>query len=199
MKIKDYTIEVYKANTMCIFKKGDYVRFTKKNHYSGKIARYTRIWAGLYHKGTLIGVMQLGTPCSKNAEQCYAPKGKLIELKRLCLVDEAPKNSESWFIGAVLRHMKKYTGYTHVLSYADLEEKHEGTIYKASNFDYLGKTKFTNKVMIHNDKKIPIRTAYNKKLPLYKEIRAGIVKGTSYLKATKAKNIYVYNMDRKKR
>jgi hypothetical protein len=63
------------------------------------------------------------------------------ELARLYLIDELPKNSESWFIAQAIRWMKK----THpeircLVSYADPGAMHRGTIYKASNWIEDGRT-----------------------------------------------------------
>ena len=53
-----------------------------------------------------------------------------MELRRLCCIDETPKNTESYFIGRTLRWLRKNTGYKVVVSYADTHHGHEGTIYK---------------------------------------------------------------------
>lgn len=64
-----------------------------------------------------------------------------LELSRLVMLDKAGKNSESRFIGWALRWLKKNTDKHAVISFADPRFGHVGTIYKASNWEYLGHEK----------------------------------------------------------
>jgi len=67
--------------------------------------------------------------------------GPTWELARLWLKDEMPRNSESWFIGRAIRHVKQCHPTVHTLvSYADPQHGHQGIIYKASNWTYDGVT-----------------------------------------------------------
>lgn len=86
----------------------------------------------------LIGVCVFGQPISRNAYKIYG--NSLIELRKLCLIDKTPKNTESYFIGAAIRWLKRNTKYKTILSYSDPNMGHVGTIYKASNFEYKGFT-----------------------------------------------------------
>lgn len=87
----------------------------------------------------------LGNPWHPAA---YAAPGRnVIELRRLALHDDAPKNSESYFIGKIAWWLKKNTPYNRVLSYSDTSVGHHGTIYKASNFKLVGKTAGTEKIV----------------------------------------------------
>jgi len=64
---------------------------------------------------------------------------KVLELRRLVLIDDAGKNSESRVIGHCLRTIKKIDKEVEIIvSYADPYYNHNGTIYKASNFEYIG-------------------------------------------------------------
>jgi hypothetical protein len=60
------------------------------------------------------------------------------ELIRLVMSDVMPKNSESQFIGWCLRYLKTHSHILGLLSYADPEHEHSGTIYRASNWLYTG-------------------------------------------------------------
>ena len=54
-------------------------------------------------------------------------------------MDSVGKNSESRVIGFCLRYIKKHSQNIEIIvSYADPYYNHKGTIYKASNFDYVG-------------------------------------------------------------
>lgn len=68
----------------------------------------------------------------------------MLELARVWVDDNAPKNSESFFIGNVLRKLKEEL----IISFADTAQSHKGTIYQACNFLYLGLTQKTKEYKI---------------------------------------------------
>lgn len=121
----------------------------------------------------------------------------VIELRRLCCVDDTPRNSESFFIGRAIRFLKKDWGGKTIVSYADKEYGHEGTIYKASNFKMVGEIKGA-KVIIYNGKRYhdkTIRTKYKGKLkPFANKIKEALESGEAVYKKTKGKFTYVYEL-----
>jgi hypothetical protein len=121
----------------------------------------------------------------------------VIELRRLCCVDKTPKNTESFFIGAMLRWLKKHTKLKTVVSYADMEQNHFGTIYKASNFVCLGEQSGA-KVIVWNGKKYhdkSVRTKYNGELkPFALEIKRAIDDGEAVYQSTAGKVAYIYKL-----
>ena len=67
--------------------------------------------------------------------------GAVTELHRLVILDETPKNTESWFIVRALSALKAERPYYQaVLSFADATEGHQGIIYQATNALYQGTT-----------------------------------------------------------
>ena len=66
-----------------------------------------------------------------------------LTLTRLWLSDELPTNSESRFIGIVLRSLKNHTNLKFLLAYADPARGHVGTIYQATNWLYTGLSQAT--------------------------------------------------------
>ena len=110
------------------------------------------------YRNRLEGVAVYGDPMSRH----YNESG-LIELRRLCLIDDTPRNSESFFIAKTLRYLRNNTDYTGVLSFADPNVGHEGIIYKASNFRYDGQEGGNPRVISHGDRKIHLREMYQKK------------------------------------
>ena len=121
----------------------------------------------------------------------------LIELRRLCCIDDTPKNTESYFIGSTLRWLKKNTKIKRVISYADTTYSHEGTIYKASNFKHVGMTS-KGKVIMYNNKRYhdkTIRTKYKGDLkPFAKKIKLALETGEANYVETKGKHIYTYDL-----
>jgi hypothetical protein len=97
----------------------------------------------------------------------------------------------------MLRWLKKNTAHKVVVSYADAEHGHVGTIYKASNFKYLGRAAGA-KVIFYNGKTYhdkTIRTKYKGNLkPFAQKIKDALVSGEAVYKTTAGKHIYVYSL-----
>lgn len=92
----------------------------------------------------LIGVLMFATPCSEAVRASVFGKDykdTVIELHRLHILDVTPKNTESWFISKCLKLLKEdKPRIKAVISFADTTQGHNGTIYQATNFYYIGKT-----------------------------------------------------------
>lgn len=171
--------------------------FIEKHHYShninGCIADYC---FGLYLKSTniLVGAMFYGKMAMANQYKKYGEQHEVIELRRLVLVDDTPKNTESFFIGWSLRWLKKNTDIKTIVSYADPNYGHSGVIYKATNFKHVGMTS-PGRVIIYNGKKYhdkTIRTKYKGKLkPFAKKVKEALESGDAYYKKQLPKHIYV--------
>jgi hypothetical protein len=173
--------------------------FIENNHYSksinGCIADYC---FALYDADTMIGAMFYGRMAMRNQWKRFADcEADVTELRRLCCVDDTPKNTESYFIGKTLRWLKKNTPLKTVVSYADKEYGHDGVIYKASNFAYLG-LKAGAKVIWHNGRKYhdkTIRTKYKGELkPFAKRLKDALETGEAYYEKTAGKHCYVYKL-----
>ena len=146
----------------------------------------------------IIGAIIYGKIAMANVWKKYAKKeSELIELKRLCCIDNTPKNTESFFIGYTLRWLKKNTNTKTVISYADTTYSHEGTIYKASNFIHSGMTA-KGKVIMYEGKRYhdkAIRTAYKGQLkPFALKIITALAVGEATIEKTLGKHIYLYNL-----
>lgn len=85
---------------------------------------------------------------------------KYLEFSRMWVSDELKKNTESWLIGKCMRMLqKKFPNYKGVVTWADLDNNHKGTIYLASNFTYDGLSRKVKKFQGSNKKIIYQRTA----------------------------------------
>lgn len=171
--------------------------FIEAWHYSKSINGVMGDYCfGLYTLGgDLVGAALYGKLGMANAWKKYAQRPEQVtELRRLCLTDEMPTNSESWFISRTLKWLKTHTDVDVVVSYADTNQGHEGIIYQATNFTFLGKTA-SGKVIIHNGKKYhdkAIRTKYKGELkPFAKRLKEALNAGEAYYEAQLPKNIYV--------
>jgi hypothetical protein len=191
-------------NFKVIHVKRDYIAdFTEKWHYSANINGVICDHCfGLFNEGELIGAAIFGKMAMANQWKRFSDNPeKVIELRRLCCIDDTPKNTESYFIGKCLKWLTENTKIDVVASYSDLEYGHEGVIYKASNFECLGVQKGA-KVIIYNGKSYhdkAIRTKYNGTLkPFAQRIKDALETGEAYYKDTKGKVAYQYTLKRKK-
>jgi len=125
--------------------------FIKKHHYSGGCHNGPMTW-GLFQDEELVGVIAFATPCSENVRCSVFGsefKDNVTELHRLVLLDEIPKNSESFFIRKGLKLLKEEKPHIYaVLSFADSTENHIGVIYQATSAYYTG---MSNKAMFYKD------------------------------------------------
>ena len=85
----------------------------------------------------LCGVVCYGPPSSAPRRRVIAGPDhadNVIELTRLWVADDVPKNGESFLISRTVRR----AGKAIVVSFADTEEGHVGTVYQAANWFYTG-------------------------------------------------------------
>lgn len=178
--------------------------FVEHWHYSSNVngLRISHVF-GLYYESNLIGAMIYGPLGMANTWKKYADsENEVIELRRLCCIDHTPRNTESYFIGKTLRWLKKNTDYKVVISYADTFHNHQGTIYKASNFEYCGLTAKGRVIdydgKIYHDK--CIRTYHidkngNKNLkPFAQRVKDALEIGKAKYIETPGKHIYLYKL-----
>ena len=128
----NYTIDLIDTNLA--------KKLIKENHYSHSWTP-SRYSLGLFDGENLIGVAVYGFPVGRQTVKSITPNLEnkdVLELKRLWLVDEAPKNSESYFIGKTFDWLRKNTNIKVLVSYSDPMANHLGIIYQATNWLYQG-------------------------------------------------------------
>jgi len=175
-------------------------RFIETLHYSRsvngiKVSYCFRLLDG----SQMIGAAVFGQMSTTAWKKFSSRESDVLELRRLVCVDEAPRNTESFFIGAMLRWLRKQTEVKTVVSYADPNFGHVGTVYKASNFkhvgmsgkDYAFKDKETGK--IHHSR--ALRTKYNGDFkPFVKVLRQRLADGLLERIELQPKHCYVYQL-----
>lgn len=165
--------------------------FIKRNHYSKSLSRGNKYVFLLMVNNKLRGVAIFGIPTGKNSPAD-------LECKRFCLAPKAPKNAASWFMAKCLKHLKQDGKYSAVVSYSDPEQNHTGTIYKASNYMYLGEQKKKGQAIRFMGKNVHLRAANQKINGQYTKtaqtVQNALQNGTaSYISLAK-KHIYKYNL-----
>jgi hypothetical protein len=177
--------------------------FVEKWHYSRSINGVkSKYCFRLMYNGELIGAAIFAEPATKGVDKHYSatsPKA-VVELRRLCCINNTPKNTESFFIGHCLRWLHHNTDLEKCVSYSDLTYGHEGTIYKASNFKLVGQVAPQKLVKLGNrlyhDRCLRVRYKDDLK-PFAKKLKAALDSGQAEIVMSKEKNIYVYDLNPK--
>ena len=107
-----------------------------KNHYLHRKAPCSKAF-GLFYNDQIKGVICYGTPSSAPLRSGIAgPENSfnVVELTRLWICDSVPKNGESFLIGRTL----KLSGKEIIVSFAEIDQGHVGTVYQATNWIYTG-------------------------------------------------------------
>ena len=118
-------------------------RIFEKYHYAHRAVPISESF-GAYkadYMRTIVGAISLGKPASPSL--CVGACGKenshwIYELNRLWMSQEAPRNSESRFIGWSLRVLRRLHPEWILVSYADTAQCHTGAIYRATGWIYTG-------------------------------------------------------------
>ena len=175
--------------------------FIEANHYSKSINGvksnycFTVTYAGRQVGGVLYG--QMSTTAWKKFGDTEL---EVLELRRLVLLDECLRNSESRVVGYTLRWLKKNaTDVKTVVSYADPNHGHTGVIYRAANFTLLGMSGADNAFKDLDSGRVyhsrALRTKYKGEYkPFVKKLRAKLAAGRLEPVVLKPKYCYVFKL-----
>ena len=183
MRVKDFIVKEITY--------GACLSFCQIWHYS-KGCPAGKAYYGLFNGFAIIGVICYGEPAMRNQKTCYDAD---IELRRLCCIDDTPKNTESYFIGKTLKAIKKL-GYGTCISLADPEHGHSGIIYRASNFKYVGRERGGgSREIIIDGVKMHSRTAYAKfGVSGYKGLNQMFPDKNIIVRNKERKHVYLYKL-----
>ena len=171
-----------------------------KYHYLHRRPNATKSYAlKLKADGHIVGVLQFGLVSSPAVEKGVcgeAYRHSVIELKRLFIFDETPKNTESWFIGQVLAMCP----YEIILSFAEPKAGHLGIVYQSTNFLFCGATiKFNDYVFTdgrHPRSMHKMLQEYGGGAQAYKALGEGVM--TKVARDRKYRYIFI-NADKKRK
>ena len=199
MKVTDFIVEPVPRKTIS--------SFIEKHHYSHSINGVQHIQCfALFREGKfgfdkeMIGASMYCFPSMPSTAAKYNPinPNRCLELRRLVCIDDTPKNTESYFIGQTFRWLKEHTDMEVIVSFADTHYGHDGVIYKATNFEYLGETS-KGQVLMVDGKEMHSRSMNQKKRPYSRDIKRRYDSGDEniFFKDRSPKKIYVYYLDKK--
>lgn len=108
-------------------------------HYSRHMPSF-KYGYGLFNDDYLIGVVTYGVPASPflcEALAGYENRLNVLELNRLVILPNSPRNSASYLVSHSLKMLPKDL---FIVSYADTGWGHIGYVYQATNWIYTGLT-----------------------------------------------------------
>lgn len=128
-------------------------RFVKTHHYSGSFPA-DRLCVGLFGaRSLLVGVAVFSVPMNQRVIPKWTGQtpNDGVELGRFVCTSAVAYNGESWFLARAFRLLRSEKAVRAVVSYADplerhsaagelLKRQHWGTIYKATNALYVGRS-----------------------------------------------------------
>jgi hypothetical protein len=98
-----------------------------------------RICFGAFFEGNCYAIAIITSPVNPALE-----KQLIVELRRLAISGNAPKNTASWMLGKIVKDVFiEWPEVEKIISYQDCEV-HTGTIYKAANWIPAHTTKYTD-------------------------------------------------------
>lgn len=107
-------------------------------HYIGKRPGVTVQTIGMYCDDRIVGVIVFALPPRETSKR-YG--GETWELAHLWVDDVVPTNGETWFISQAVKFVRRnHPTIRCLVSYADPSAGHEGTIYRAANWQDDGRT-----------------------------------------------------------
>lgn len=113
-----------------------------EHHYSHRVVNNSYLHLGVYREGAFVGVLQWGyalNPARAGKVVANTTQGQYLELNRMWLSDDAPRNSESRAISYSLKYIRRACpSVAWVQSYADERCQGLGVVYQACSFLYLG-------------------------------------------------------------
>jgi hypothetical protein len=103
----------------------------ERHHYLHSLPSGTRLSFGVFNDSRLMGTLTLGVgPLNAYSLVDGATPDDCLTLTRLWLSDELPRNSESRFIGVVLRSLKRHTSLKFLVSYDDPAQGHRLALHR---------------------------------------------------------------------
>ena len=123
--------------------KNDALEMIQKYHYSNTLPKLNKYFVGFYLNDELVGVVTLGWGTRpRHTIQRIFPSldtDDYLEIGRMCMTEEMPRNSESQMISKLVKWLKTNHPEIKILfTWADGMVGKVGYVYQASNFIYAG-------------------------------------------------------------
>jgi GR25 family glycosyltransferase involved in LPS biosynthesis len=134
-----------KIETIRKIGKKDASEFVAAHHYRKTMPKLNRFYYGGFFGDRLVAIITFGfgTQPMATIKTMFPSLGTkdYLEVGRLCLIDELPRNSESNFMSRVFQELEKDSDIKVIFSWSDGIMGKPGFVYQAANFLYAGKIK----------------------------------------------------------
>lgn len=123
--------------------KEDALRMVRAYHYSDTLPKINRHFLGCFLGGEMVGVVTLGLGTRpRHTIQCLWPdlgSGDYLEIGRMCMTEDMPRNSESQMLSVVASWVKTNVPTCKVLfTWADGIMGKPGYVYQSCSYWYAG-------------------------------------------------------------
>lgn len=114
--------------------------FIRQYHYSRGCSNTHVHMHGLFNSGELLGVAQWLPPTRVAAESVNKDRWqRVLSLSRLAVHPDVPTNGASFLLGRSIRIIHSEQKWVSLVTYADDFMGHTGQIYRATNWEYVGR------------------------------------------------------------
>jgi hypothetical protein len=119
--------------------------FIRRYHYARSCPKVRVYSFGLFKEVLFTPIMgaSVWLPPLPPVGAAVYPEGdhkKVLALSRLAIHPDVPSNAASFMIGRCIREIKRDGKWECLVTFADTRMGHEGAIYKATNWEYMGET-----------------------------------------------------------
>ena len=111
--------------------------FVEHWHYSKRMPTGKNICFGLRRAGEMYAVIVYGIGVNPYQAQFLGVK-ECMEIKRMCRREPKEDYPLSRLINLTTKMLKKQESFQAVVAFADPEQGHEGTVYKAAGYEHKG-------------------------------------------------------------
>ena len=121
----------------------DAQQLVREHHYARGGSNTACYVHGLFSRktGKLHGIVSWLPPTCVACESVNKEQWKkVISLTRMVITPDTPKNACSFLLARSVRLIQKDGRFVTLVTYADESQGHRGGVYKASNWEYVGKT-----------------------------------------------------------
>lgn len=176
--------------------------FVETHHYSRNVngVKINKCFSVRYN-GELCGGVIFGSLSTTAWKKFADSEEHVLELRRLVLLDEVGKNSESYVVSKTIKWLKQHRPEVKVIvAYADPMYGHDGTIYKASNFEYLGLSgadkgyRDPESGKVYHSRALRTRDDHYRYKPFVVELRKKLDEGKLEVIDLPGKHCYVYRI-----
>jgi hypothetical protein len=111
-------------------------RLILKHHYLDTIPTVACIYRYVISGGIrhgIIGAAMWGKPTARMEDQTDT-----LELQRFWTEDYTPKNTESYALSRMIKDIDERGTHSRLIAYSSSGENHDGGIYRATNWEYVG-------------------------------------------------------------